>query len=531
MIEPISFFAAMRRSWRLIVACSALMAIILVLIPVAPPAQTATQIYHWESWAEVGSPSSNGLIGNTINSNQILFYANSFQVRISAILTSRAEGEFGPLYAGLIPSTSQPAKGQANTTKTTSGKKTSTSSIVYLTALESTKAKAANLANAYAQAVQEKLQVVVDQHASTTKTGGTPTTGFEVLTPASAYSTVHVAGPKASVLVSRKNRLIIGLVLGVLLGILLILARELTDKRIRKPGRAEYNFRAPVIAEVAEFPHRVGERPSVVLAVVDRPESIIAESYRKLRMSIMFEALAPATGVRPGSAEALGMEMSMGPGGSVYEAPDLAHRQVVLVVSPGDEESRSVLVANLAAAYAEAGERALVVNAGDLEPMASGAPVVEEQEVTDEELLAEIRETSIPFVATLSLRPFVANSGQLVTRAETVFRAARDVADVVIVEAPSMMEFHHAEALVHAVDVVVIVSEYMFTTAKGAEISGDKLRRLGAPVLGVAFTKAPLSRKEQRELMPVRDDVSGEEILDDADGADQGDDALQLAGS
>ena len=99
----------------------------------------------------------------------------------------------------------------------------------------------------------------------------------------------------------------------------------------------------------------------------------------------------------------------------------------------------------------------------------------------------------------LSLRPFVKNSGQLVNRASPVFEAARQIADVVLVEAPPFLQFHHGEALAHAVDVVLVVAECGETTFQGADETGVDLRRIGAPVLGVVFTEVPLTKAEKRE--------------------------------
>ena len=166
-----------------------------------------------------------------------------------------------------------------------------------------------------------------------------------------------------------------------------------------------------------------------------------------------------------------------------------------------DEPSRAKVVANLAVTYAEAGERVLVVSTGDLE---IGATSLRKAVHTGPVTAADIERWMIPSgtanIATLSMRHFMWNSGQLVSRAKQVFDAARQVAGVVIVEVPPFLSFHHGEALVHSVDAVIIVAENGVTGAPEARHMGDILRRLGAPVLGVVFTGGELSKDQKRQL-------------------------------
>jgi len=183
-----------------------------------------------------------------------------------------------------------------------------------------------------------------------------------------------------------------------------------------------------------------------------------------------------------------------------YSAPAPETRATILVVSPAAEPSRPRVVVNLGAAYAEAGQRVVIVSTSDLD---SGVPVGPGASHTGpvalEDVRSNLRASSIENVSMLSLRPFVKNSAQLVGRAPLVFEAVRQIADVVLVEAPPFLQFHHGEALAHAVDVVLVVGECEATTFDGADETGVLLRRIGAPVLGVVFTEVPLTKAEKRE--------------------------------
>jgi hypothetical protein len=96
----------------------------------------------------------------------------------------------------------------------------------------------------------------------------------------------------------------------------------------------------------------------------------------------------------------------------------------------------------------------------------------------------------------------VAGSAQLVARGGRLLDAARKVCDVVIVDVPPMLALHHAEALSHSVDVVLVVGECGFTTIDEARQAGDLLRRIEAPVLGVVLTNVPLPATDIRQTVP-----------------------------
>ena len=269
---------------------------------------------------------------------------------------------------------------------------------------------------------------------------------------------------------------------------MIILVRELLNRTIRRASRAEVHFKFPVVSEIPEtFPP-----DSSVVDVVDRPTSPAAESYRKLRMSVLFESMAAeASGASGGDqfAEMFGMASNQR---ETYSVPEPGSRNVLLVVSTIDESARTKVVANLAATYAEAADRVIVVSTGELEV---GTTFPADDIVTGDVTPADVESRLTPAgpenVWMLSMRHFMRNSGQLVSRS---------IADVVIVEPPAFLRFHHGEAMVHSVDAVLIVAEYGVTEAGDAIDMGDVLRRLGAPVLGTVFVGTELSASQRKIL-------------------------------
>jgi Mrp family chromosome partitioning ATPase len=172
----------------------------------------------------------------------------------------------------------------------------------------------------------------------------------------------------------------------------------------------------------------------------------------------------------------------------------LPSRQVIMVVSAGREPSRPSVVANLAAVHAEAGYQVLVVSVGELGwrvPRPGTDYVGPDDEITPADIASRSTPSVVQGVRGLALDQVLPNRGHIVTRGPEVIEAAREVADIVIVEAAPLLRSPDGLGLLPAVDVVLAVAEYALTRADDAKKAGSVLRRLGAPVLGVVFTNVP----------------------------------------
>ena len=226
------------------------------------------------------------------------------------------------------------------------------------------------------------------------------------------------------------------------------------------------------------------------------------------------------------------------------------HRQVVLVVSPSLEPTVSEVVTNLAAAYAEAGQTALVVTTNDLrskvgpqsswtsapEPPtiqtravettippvrgASGEPTQpipavgmsvpvapslarearNRGQLTVEEVAAHCRPQQVPGVMRLELGELLRGPGEMATRGNEVLETTRQIADIVLLEVPSLLATPDAEAISRSVDAVVVVAECFYTTVSQATRSAGLLKRMVTPVLGVVLTGVEVSRKDLKKM-------------------------------
>ncbi len=506
MIDAKQVIKAVRRSWRLMLALAVIGGLVAVLLPTSTP-KVKVKPYPWLASAVAGAESTTGFGKPAVSATNIQFWAAKQNVKLSAIEAAGLSKET----TGLLPHMKAfpTTLGQANVKKPKASKSTSTKSggVVLFEAAGKSSKKAILLVDDYVAAVEKSVDnafaLAQKQQAKIgKKVLPSGKSGFTVIRPAGKHTTRKlVSVHKASKLASKKVRGLAGVLGGVILAVLIVVLREFLDRTVRTSAAAEAAFHYPVVAEIPMPPRVGGEARGAVLQVAEDPASSSAEAFRMLRMSVLFEAMADSVPNTDPFAEAGGWAA---PAREPYRMPEPGSRQVVLVVSPGTEDTRAVVAANLGAAFGEAGQRVIVISTADIDSghrgaRALGAP----PHVGAAELQAELQPSRVPNVARLSLRPFVANSGQLVTAAPVIMQAAREIADAVIIEVPPLLAVHHGEALVHAVDVVLIVSECGATTVSHARRTGDLLRRIGAPVLGVVLTQVRLDKKDIRQTVAL----------------------------
>ncbi len=528
-MEPINYGGVLLKRWWLPVALGFVCALAAVLLIPASAKPSAAKVspsaWKWTTTAVVGAPppsarNTNGL-GAGITTQQIVFYSGEQSVIAAA---AKAAGITAPANE-LTTYAAGPAP------------RTGIAGQVALVTTGPTPAKSAAFTNAWAKAIGDYISGLVSStqgaqlqqvqqtinnlkweiaangskvppnltaqlaaaQANQQSLLAPPDTGYQIIRSASAASATRAGGKTLSgATSSKKVRLLGGFVIGAAIGAGLVLVLALLDKRLRDASRAASNFGFPVVAEIPLPSKRNGESSSWALSSPNAAGSPVAESFQMLRMAVALEDLAGDLvydagehEVRPLGSTKIGVSDS-----DVADQPGhepLNTRQVVMVVSPGEETARSVVATNLAASYARAGLRVLVMSTLDVRASeSSGAPSDLATDVSSVDLAVRMQQTLVENVSTVSLSEFVANSAQLVVRAPGIIRAARDLADVVIVETPSVLAYHDAEALSKAMDVVVVVGDCAETKLEDAKRAGELLRRMHAPVLGVVLTSVEI---------------------------------------
>ena len=309
-------------------------------------------------------------------------------------------------------------------------------------------------------------------------TGASPTQ-WEALQPATA---AHEADGS----VTGKGRgwwfILTGIVAIILsFGVAIMLDRS--DSRLHTKEQAERQFGLPVLAEVPLLPIRIRHRAPVFGYQQDHR---VAEAYRSLRTALLlFRDRLP---LEVEAAELSGRQGARG----------ASPRQVILVTSPEAGDGKSSTAANLAIAYAEAGQSVLLVNWDLWRPMpakvfdAEEAPGVSEfLEAGNASLVRFVQSTSVPGLHIVPAGALGHQPGAQLDAELRLLEEARSLADVVIIDTAPLLAASVTRELVTMADVVVLASRAGRTTSPAAERTAELLERLGAPTLGVVLVGVP----------------------------------------
>ena len=283
---------------------------------------------------------------------------------------------------------------------------------------------------------------------------------------------------------SRAGRMFFAGVLGLLVGVGIVLLLERIDTKIRTKRAAEQHFGLPVLAEIPRLSWRDGRRVSVT--AVEDPRSALADSFRLLEAGVSRMSL---DGDRRRSEQPVGEDMP----GKRPSGP-----RSILVTSAGPGEGKTLVVANLAATYAELGKRVLVLSCDFRRPRIHRLFGVPNDQGLSEALEASngrpilrghVRNTSLANVRVVPSGETPESAGELLTSSnmrEALLEARKD-ADIVLLDTPPVLATSDASHLFPEVDTVLLVARAGKTTAEVAERSSELLRRMRAPVVGVAL--------------------------------------------
>ena len=177
--------------------------------------------------------------------------------------------------------------------------------------------------------------------------------------------------------------------------------------------------------------------------------------------------------------------------------------RTLLVTSPGAHEGKTTVLLNLARAFLETNRRLLVVDADLRRPAMHRA-----LQVPNEMGVAEVlRDGTVWPQAFRSVAPDMdflpsgakpVNPGGLLAskQMETLLEAARERADLVLIDAPPVLAVADCLALCRKVDGVVLVARYGVTRRRNLLRAKEMLEKVGARVVGVVVNG--LSQRETR---------------------------------
>jgi capsular exopolysaccharide synthesis family protein len=170
----------------------------------------------------------------------------------------------------------------------------------------------------------------------------------------------------------------------------------------------------------------------------------------------------------------------------------------ILVTSPSAGDGKSTVVASLAASYAETGKKVIVVScdfrrpsihqAFDL-PNVPGLAEAIETRTSGPVLNGTIRETPVHDVSLVASGVPHRPSSELLSSPamHSALAEARSKADVVLLDTAPILAGVEASYLMGKVDSVLLVARAGRTSREFARRTGEVLRQLGSPVVGVAL--------------------------------------------
>ena len=268
--------------------------------------------------------------------------------------------------------------------------------------------------------------------------------------------------------------LAIGLVVGLFVGSVLAFVRDYFDDSVKTKEMAE---RVTGVSTLGLIPKIVGGSDLVTVA---HPTAPAAEAFRLLRTSVKF----------------LGVERQV---------------RVVQITSPSPGEGKTMVAVNLAVAFAQSGDRVVLVG-GDLRrprmeevvdvPLTPGLTAVLIGDVTLPQAIQ-----SAPAVPNLSVLPAghpPPNPSELLSgeRARRLIDVLGQTYDVVVLDCPPVLPVTDALVLARMADTTLLVTSANKTSKRSLTRAVELLRQVDAPLVGTVLNS--LSAEETFSGEPYR---------------------------
>lgn len=276
--------------------------------------------------------------------------------------------------------------------------------------------------------------------------------------------------------------------LGLLFGLALALVLERLDSRLRSREEIAAAMGLPIVAEVPKMKRALRGHPAI--GVVEHPLSPFADAYRAARTALVHTASLPVA-----EADSNASAVSASP-------PHTSRSRVVLITSAYPSEGKTTSVANLAASFAETGQRVLVLDADLRSPgthtyfdVPQGAGISDYvSRPEDSSLEALMRPTNVEGVRIITAGTRLAHPASLASRMGALIEEVRHLADVVLIDTAPLLLASDVFDLLPLVDtVLIVVRNGRITEVDGRRVS-ELLGRFQVPVTGALVVGAKSTR-------------------------------------
>ena len=266
----------------------------------------------------------------------------------------------------------------------------------------------------------------------------------------------------------------LALFLGLGLGVAIAFLRERLDDRLRGRDDLERRAGTPVLAVIPQIAGWKRGEGSLLAAVRD-PSSVVSESYRTLRTSLLFAA----------SQEDI---------------------KTILVTSPNAGEGKTTTVANLGVVLANAGKRVALVSADLRRPrLHRFFELVNETGLTSV-LIDEVSPASamqrpgISGLGVLASGPTPGNPAELLSSEamDNLLWKLREIADFLLIDCPPVLAVADAAILAPLVDAVVIVADAQETPRGAVARARQQLDQVDARIIGAVLNNYDPTREGGR---------------------------------
>jgi polysaccharide biosynthesis transport protein len=282
--------------------------------------------------------------------------------------------------------------------------------------------------------------------------------GMRVLEPA-RVETKPIRPKKSLVLLA-------ALMVGCISGIGMVMVREWQDVRLRSPDEIIALLGTPVVAMVPRINPRLSPVTRGQLVRLDA-RSPVAEAYRSVRTSLCLGSAAKA--------------------------------RTILLASPAPGDGKSTTASNLAIAFAQAGERTLIIDCDLREPVQhlifeiDGSTGLSSVLSGEAKLRDAVQATRVPGLYVLPCGPVPHDpSEQLASkRFAQLMRALGSTFDRIIIDSPPVMSVTDARILAASSDVTLLVLRMNRSMRQLGAYALDGLERIGANVLGAIANDVP----------------------------------------